>query len=233
VNAATAQPYFAPYPGFFAKAVLSDILVLLDDVQFPQQTTWMTRNRFKNDQGMLWMTVPVWRKGLGFQKIREVRIHHEGTWARKHLASLKAAYGRTPFFSEHQGFLEELFSSPGERLLDFNLRIIRYALQALGFSARIVLQSHLGVEAKEPALTVEICRRLGAGFFHAQRPARKFLDAPALREAGVTLKTFRFLPPIYPQLHGSFLANLSLFDLLFSCGPKAGEIILRSTASDA
>lgn len=55
-----AQPYFAPYPGFFVKAALSDTMVLLDGVQLPQQTTWMT--------------IPVWRKGLGFQKIREVKI---------------------------------------------------------------------------------------------------------------------------------------------------------------
>ena len=40
------QPYFAPFPGFFRKAALSDILVLLDNVQFPRGTTWMTRNRF-------------------------------------------------------------------------------------------------------------------------------------------------------------------------------------------
>ena len=78
---ASAQPYFAPYTGFFAKALFSDVLVLLDSVQFPQRTTWMTRNRFKNEQGTLWMTMPVWRKGRGFQKIGDVRVAREGSWA--------------------------------------------------------------------------------------------------------------------------------------------------------
>lgn len=67
----TSQPYFSPFPGFFLKAFLSDIFVILDEVQFPMGTTWLTRNRFKNDQGTLWMTVPVWKKGLGLQKINE------------------------------------------------------------------------------------------------------------------------------------------------------------------
>ena len=69
----TSQPYFSPFPGFFLKAFLSDIFVILDEVQFPRGTTWLTRNRFKNDQGTLWMTVPVWKKGLGLQKIKEER----------------------------------------------------------------------------------------------------------------------------------------------------------------
>ena len=53
------QPYFAPFAGFFHKAILADVFVLLDEVQFPRGTTWMNRNRFKNDQGTLWMTIPV------------------------------------------------------------------------------------------------------------------------------------------------------------------------------
>ncbi|MGD9090852.1 MAG: WbqC family protein, partial [Desulfobacterales bacterium] len=60
----TQQPYFIPYPGFFYKAWQSDVFVILDTVQFPQGTTWTSRNRLKNDQGALWLTVPVWKKGL-------------------------------------------------------------------------------------------------------------------------------------------------------------------------
>ena len=70
----TNQPYFAPFPGFFYKAHLSDIFVLLDAVQFPRGTTWISRNRFKNDRGTLWMTIPVWKKGLGLQNIDAVGI---------------------------------------------------------------------------------------------------------------------------------------------------------------
>ena len=227
-----SQPYFSPYPGFFAKAALSDTMVLLDGVQFPQQTTWMTRNRFKSKQGMLWMTIPVWRKGLGFQKIRDVRIARERSWARKHLASLKTSYARAPYLEEHLGFLERLFTSQDEYLLDFNLAIIRYLLDVLRFPVRVVLLSELGVEAREPDLTVEICRKLKAGIFLAQRPARKYLDEDALRQHGAELRTFLPHPPVYPQLHGSFLANLSVFDLLFSCGPRSAEIIRRSAAHD-
>jgi hypothetical protein len=119
------QPYFAPFPGFFYKAWRSDLLVLLDDVQFPQGTTWITRNRFKSHQGALWITVPVWKRGLGLQKISEVRICHEGRWAKKHLESLKTAYRKAPYLPEHLEFIKEMFSERNEKLMDLNLAVIR------------------------------------------------------------------------------------------------------------
>ncbi|HZE21534.1 MAG TPA: WbqC family protein, partial [Desulfobaccales bacterium] len=41
------------------------------------------------------------------------------------------------------------------------------------------------------------------------------------------LRYFKYNPPIYPQLWGDFLANLSVFDLVLNCGPKARDILLR------
>ena len=72
------RPYLASCSGFFYKAHLSDYFVILDDVEFPRKTTWITRNRIKNDQGTLWMTIPVWKKGLWLQQISEVRICQTG-----------------------------------------------------------------------------------------------------------------------------------------------------------
>jgi hypothetical protein len=219
------QPYFAPFPGFFAKALLADTLVLFDGVQFPQRTTWLTRNRFKCDQGELWMTIPVRRKGLGLQRIDEVRILRGGAWARKHLASFRAAYGRAPFFEEHLPFLRRVFEDMPERLLDLNLAVLRYLLEQFQVAARVVLLSELGLEEREPLLSVEVCRRLGGGVFLAQRPAGKFLGVAPFSAAGLELRTFAYHPGAYPQLHGTFIQNLSAFDLLFTCGPKAPGIL--------
>jgi len=223
----TYQPYFAPFPGFFAKAIRSAILVLMDDVQFPRGTTWLTRNRLKNDQGTLWMTIPVWKKGLGFQRISGVRICHEGRWARKHLASLKAAYANAPYFEDHINFLETIFSEYFEKLIDLNLEIIRYLMNQLGIAARIRLLSELDIQAKEPALSIEICKKLGSSRFLAQISAKKYLDEKGFREAGIELIMFNPHPAVYPQLWGPFIPNLSALDLLFNCGPKALDILRK------
>jgi hypothetical protein len=221
------QPYFAPFPGFLAKALLSDVLVLFDAVQFPQRTTWLTRNRFKGDQGELWMTIPVHRSGLGLQRIDAVRVSRGGRWSRKHLASLKAAYARAPFFEEHLPFLERLFGHVPERLVDLNLAVIRYLAAQFEVAARILLQSELGVVEREPQLSVEICRALGGRTFLAQRAAAKFLNPEPFAAAGIEFRTIALHPQVYPQLHGPFTQNLSAFDLLFTCGPKAPAILRR------
>ena len=221
------QPYFAPFSGFSAKALRSDILVLMDAVQFPRGTTWLTRNRFKNDQGILWMTVPVWKKGLGLQKINEVRICHEGRWAKKCLAGLKTAYAKAPFFEDHQNFLEELFSVRFERLIDLNVKIIRYVMEHLQIPARVVLLSEMGIQAREPQLSVDVCRELGATHFLAQGGAGKYLDPAIFQTSGVRLRFFNPRPPVYPQLWGSFIPNLSVFDMLFNCGPAAQSILKK------
>jgi hypothetical protein len=219
-----SQPYFAPFPGFFYKMWRSDLFVLLDDVQFPQGTTWISRNRFKSHQGALWITVPVWKKGLGLQKIREVRICHEGRWAKKGLESLKTAYKNAPYLPEHLEFLETMFSK--ETLMDLNLAVIHYLLRALAIETELVLLSDLNIPSTGTRRLVDLCTKLGASQFLAQAPAKKFLDEKSFQDAGIEVLYLNPPVPIYPQLWGDFIANLSAFDLVLNCGSKAREILL-------
>lgn len=218
----THQPYFAPYCGFFQKARLADRLVVLDQVQFPQGTTWLSRNRFKHDQGPLWLTVPVWKKGLGLQPISQVRICHEGNWRKKHLAALETAYAHAPYLAEHRGLLDRLFDL--ERLVELNLGIIQYVMRCLEIDTELILLSELDIRLKGESLLLEICRQLGATTFLAQAPAVKYLNPKAFEDMGVSFARFTPAAPVYPQLWGDFIANLSVLDLLFNCGPKAREI---------
>jgi hypothetical protein len=221
----SCRPYFAPYPGFFSKAAHSDVFVLLDEVQFPRGTTWLTRNRFKNDQGVLWMTIPVWKKGLGLQRIRDVTICYDRPWHRKHLESFRCAYAKAPFFEDHLPFLERVYRTGHKKLAEFNLEIIRYLMTHLGIAPEILLLSELGIESKEPQLSVDVCKKLGGSTFLAQGGAEKYLDAHRFRKEGISLEFLSHRPLVYPQLWGEFTFNLSALDLLFTCGPKAGPIL--------
>ena len=227
------QPYFFPFVGFFYKAYLCDNFVILDDVQFPRGTTWITRNRFKNAQGRLWLTVPVIKKGLGLQKINAVRINHDGRWAKKHLNSLKNAYIRAPYFREHQNFLEDLFSTDLEKLIHLNLKIIRYLMQQLQVDTNVVLSSELGIHTKGDKLLLEICSKLGASQLLVQKAARKYVNSDQLSAEGITLSDFRPPSPVYPQLWGDFIPNLSALDLIVNCGPKACDIMINGLSKSS
>jgi hypothetical protein len=225
---ASNQPYFAPFPGFFAKAALADVFVILDSVQLPRGTSWVTRNRFKGPQGVVRVTVPIWKKGLGLQRIRDVRICHEGPWAVKLLETLRHIYGNAPWFGEHAAVWEKALEARFERLVELNMFLIRHLLNALGVETRLVLLSELGIDAAGQDLLVELCRRLGARTYLAQEAAGGHLQPRRFLEAGLALRTFRPPSPVYPQLWGPFVGNLSAFDLVWCCGPKSGEVLLRA-----
>ena len=224
----TYQPFFSPFPAFFYKALLSDLMVLLNDVQFPLRTTWISRNRFKNDQGTLWITIPVWKKGLGLQRISQVRICYEGNWRKKCLASLKTSYANAPYLGEHLDVVEEIFSGEFEKLVDLNVKIIQYLKKHLKVETSIILQSELGISAKGNELLLEICREVQASTYLAQAATKKYLDPRIFADAGIELEFFRQPSPAYPQLWGDFIHDLSTFDLLFNCGPKSPEILRGS-----
>jgi hypothetical protein len=98
---------------------------------------------------------------------------------------------------------------------------------SLQIETKLVLLSELGIKARGTQLLIEISRALGASTFLAQSQAQKYLDANLFQESEIKLRLFKYVAPVYPQLWGDFLANLSTFDLVFNCGPKAPEILLR------
>lgn len=222
------QPYFCPYPGYFAKAMNSDVFVILDSVRFPRGGTWITRNRFKNDQGMFRMGIPVWKKGRGFQRIDEVRICHEGNWKRKHLDSIRTSYAHAPYLEDHLPVLERAFTQDFRLVRDVNVEMIAFVMGYLGITCTTVLQSDLGIREEGTRLLIEICRALGASQFLTFASARKYLDEKLFHEAGVTISYISPPTLIYPQLWGEFAPNLSIFDLLLNCGPKAKVIMEKS-----
>jgi hypothetical protein len=168
---------------------------------------------------------PVWKKGLGLQRIQEVRICHEGRWVSKHLASLKVAYARAPYFGEHLPFLESAYLSRFEKLFELNMELIRYLFQQLKIKTKIKLLSELGVQTSGNQMLVEVCQRLGASVYLAQQAAAKYLDCGLFQREGVEVQLIKPPTCVYPQLWGAFVSNLSSFDLLFNCGPKAHEIL--------
>jgi hypothetical protein len=221
----TNRPYFAPFPGFFYQAQFCDIFIILDNVQFPRGTTWITRNRFKNDQGTLWVTVPVWKKGLGLQQINEVRICRENHSFKKIFRSLNQAYSNAPYLHDHVHFLENCFAIGLDKLIDLNLAIIRHLMLNFGVNTRLMRLSELNLKSSGEHLLIEICRYLGASGYVTQTTAGKHLNHDLFEKAGIEIQYIRPPARVYPQLWGDFIPDLSALDLLFNCGPKARDIL--------
>lgn len=223
---AAHQPIFLPWPGFFHKVALSDRFVLLDDVQFPRGRTWLTRNRLKNEDGELWLTVPVMKKGRGLQAIRRVEINNEVEWRRKHLGGLRQNYVHAPYFAEFFSGIETIYSKSHTLLAELTTELIALLLDAFSLRSKVVRQSELGIAGKGTDLLVTICEHVGADRFLALSSAEKHIDRAVMKRRGIEIVRASFRPPVYPQLWGDFIYNLSSLDLLMNCGPKAREMVV-------
>lgn len=226
----THQPIFLPWPGLFAKAIRADTIVFLDEVQFPLGRSWMTRNRLKGDQGELWLTVPVRKKGRGKQPISSAEICEERDWRNKHLESIRQHYADAPYLGELFPSLESIYARNHRLLVDLNMDLIRFFFDCMRITTGVALQSPLGMRRESgSSLLVSVSRAVAADSYLALPPVEKYLDAGLFRAANIGLRFARFDPPVYPQLWGDFRANLSVLDLLLNCGPaKSMEIIGKS-----
>jgi len=141
------------------------------------------------------------------------------------LTGLRHGYRHAPYFNEHIRFLEDLYSSRCEFLVDLNLEIIQYLMKALRIRTPVVRLSELNIHSRGTFVMLDICNKLHASVCLAQRSAARHLDTAMFEEAGIELRFFRPPALIYPQLWGNFIPNLSTFDLLFTCGPRAGGML--------
>lgn len=212
------QPDFLPWLGFFDRWRASDLLVLLDDVQFLRRG-WHHRDRIKTAAGPAWLTVPVKSKGRYLQTIREVELE-DGPWRRKHLAMIRAAYARAPGFELVFPPLEAVYARNHARLADLNRDLLALAAGLLDIRTPTALASDHdlpGREGPDCAGTVRLlrlCRLHGASVYLTGVGSRDYLDESLLLQHGVRVEWQRFEHPVYPQLHGAFAPNLSVLDWL-------------------
>jgi len=99
-------------------------------------------------------------------------------------------------------------------------------MRHLRIDTKVTLLSDLGIKTKGDKLLIEICKKMGTSRFLVQSAARKYLDEDRFSASGIRLMDFKPPSPVYPQLWGSFIPNLSALDLVFNCGPKAHDIFI-------
>ncbi len=220
---AVHQPQYLPWLGYFDKIDRADLFVLLDTVQF-KKNEWQNRNRIKTAQGWQWLTVPVAYRFP--QRINQVKINPQSNWARKHLLALRTNYSKAPYFSDYFEVFEEVLTENWQNLAALNIRLVRELTGLLGISTPLRLASELGGFPEGPdERLIAICQHLGAEVYLAGIGGRDYMNLEKFEKAGIEVVFQEFKHPVYPQLYGDFLPNLSVVDLLFNCGKQSLRIL--------
>jgi hypothetical protein len=219
------QPGYLPWLGFFEQLQASDIFVIYDDVQYDKHG-WRNRNRIKTPSGPQWLTVPVLVNLSRQPLILEVKINNRENWRKKHFSSIRQNYAKAPFFSRYIDFFEEVYQRDWEYLIDLDMYLIVKLAEFLGIEAdKIVRSSTLGVAGDRITRLIGICQRMGAAVFYEGASGRNYIDAEAFRQQGIRVEYQDYRQPVYPQLYGDFIPNLSIIDLLFNCGDESLAIL--------
>jgi hypothetical protein len=199
-----------------------DVFIIEDDVQLEDQG-FQNRNRVKTFEGVKWLTVPIEHIGKP-QAINEVKIGNsaEPKWAERHWLTLKYNYSKALFWEDYKGFFEETYSQRWEKLFDLNMHLIRGLMKFLRIEKPLVMASSLGVSGKKSDLVLAQCKAVGADTLLAGTGAHEYLERAleSFKREGIKVIFQNFKHPVYSQLHGAFVPNLSAVDYLFCAAGK-------------
>jgi len=218
---AILQSNYIPWKGYFDLIAAVDEFILYDDMQYTRRD-WRNRNQIKTPQGLQWLTIPVLVKGKYHQKIRDTKI--DGLdWGLLHWKTLAQNYRRAPHFNEIAEWLEPLYLKESyTHLSQLNRRFIRIVCDYLGIKTVISNSwDYILLDDKTKRLA-DICVQANGTEYISGPSARNYIEEHVFAELGITLTWFDYSGyPEYSQLWGEFIHEVSILDLLFSCGKEA------------
>ncbi|GAB3508062.1 WbqC family protein [Emticicia fontis] len=138
---------------------------------------------------------------------KDIQIDYQQRWPEIHWRTIKAAYGKSPFFEYFGDEFQQILEKKPQFLWDFNYALLTICLKLLRLNKTIRLTD---IYEKEP----------GNGVF----------DARGLINPKKEVQTDKYyLPVSYQQNFGSeFVPNLSIIDLLFCRGNQSLGILKKS-----
>jgi hypothetical protein len=228
VKVGMIQSNYLPWRGYFDFIDDVDVFVFFDDVKYSHRT-WRNRNLLKTSSGLLWLSVPVLHNSETL--IQEARIDNTSRWAEKHIRSISLAYRKAPYFDDYAGELFALLAASEDTISDLNVKLCKWMMEKLSIETEIRMSSEFVAKGDKYQRPLEMLREMGATAYLSGPTAKPYTDNSAFRRAGISLEFKAYEYPEYPQLHGSFISNVSALDLLFNCGTDA-RLFLKSSAAN-
>ena len=225
------QPNYLPYPGLFHKLILSDMFVILDNVQFQFDIT--NRNKIITKDGS-WerITVPV-KKNQTHKKIMDVEINNEISWSDNTFQKLNDSYASSNFFNQYEDYFKNLYKKKWTLLYELNFEILKKMIEFLGIKIEIVKESELDIKGESTERLINICETLDAKTYVSGIGGKNYLDEKLFKKKNIQLEYQNYQSMPYAQNHSEdFVPNLSAIDLLFNLGPESLDLIKNSRQQD-
>lgn len=209
------QPAYLPYGGFFAKMLSSDVHVVLDTVLY-SRAGFQTRNRIRDANGEIWLTVPVHGKKL--PTLDSLTVDNHTNWPVRHWQTVRTTYGKK--YSSELDWIRDLGQ---ERFTDVAATCLGRlsALLDIGIPVRRAADLRPGTAGQDAdQRLIDLVRAVGGSEYVSGAMGRDYMDLARWRDAGLAVTFCRWSSPAYPQPpHADFVPSLSVVDMLGRLGP--------------
>lgn len=226
------QPDFMPWLGLFNRISNSDRFVIFDNVLAPQGKSWLTRNQIVLNGAARWLSLPV-NKSSGTY-ICDQQIANAAAFKKKHLGTLRQAYGKSEYFSVVFELIEQVYQYETQLAADFNYRILQSILECLDISVEVVWATQLlsreeSAELRGNDMVLELAKRAGATTYISGTGCTDFILPSTFEEQKISFRFQEFSHPTYEQVGAQeeFISHMSVVDSLFNIGPERVAQIVK------
>jgi hypothetical protein len=216
------QSNYIPWKGYFDLINIADEFIFHDDLQYTEQD-WRNRNSIKTSDGVKWLSIPV---GNNHKKlICEVEMK-DNEWKKKHRKKIGGAYSGAAYYKEFEYILEELYNNDLTNLSQYNQYIIKYLCGILNIKTVFTNSKEYHPEGQKTERLIGILKKAKATRYITGPSAKNYLNEQLFKEAEIALEYFSYQGYLeYPQLHSTFVHEVSVIDLIFNTGKDSFKFL--------
>jgi hypothetical protein len=217
MKCAIMQPTYLPWIGYFDLIKSVDLFIIYDSVQFEKQS-WQQRNKIRNKNGDILLTIPVlYENGLN-RKINEVKIDKSRFPLKKHLSTIKMSYSKSIYFNDFIIELEEIYSRDYNFLIDLNITLIKFGMKILNINTELKFSSKMNFEGNKIDAIINLCKNNNISNYISPIGSKSYIDNDEIFKLNdIKLDYHNFTHPIYKQCNfNDFISHLSFLDFVFN-----------------
>jgi hypothetical protein len=219
------QPYFFPYLGYFSLIKHTDRFILLDTVQFIRHG-WIERNRvLKQNDGWLYIQVPIIKKKGRETLIKDLLIDNNQKWKQKIFSQLHQYKKNAPNYNIVIKLLDDLFENEFTNIIALNKTSLEIVCDYLGIRNDIRVFSEMNLSIEKPNAPDEwalnICNAVGnVDEYWNPLGGQSFFDKNKYISSGLGLKFQDIKLQSYYQNREEFEFGLSIIDVMMFNTPE-------------